>query len=59
MTVKELKEKLEQFDDDLLVMIPNQDYGYSSLQFTPAKNVSQGVNEYDGAIFIDDYEEDE
>ena len=59
MTVRELKEKLEQFDDDLLVMIPNQDYGYSSLQFTPAKHVSQGVNEYDGAIFIDDYEENE
>ena len=26
MTVKELKEKLEQFDDNFIVIIPNKDY---------------------------------
>ena len=26
MTVKELKEKLERFDDNFIVMIPNKDY---------------------------------
>ena len=26
MTVKELREKLERFDDNFIVMIPNKDY---------------------------------
>lgn len=58
MTVKELKEQLNKFDDNLIVMIPNQEWPYSSLQNVPAKNVSQGVNEWDCCLFIDDYEED-
>ena len=59
MRVKELKEKLEQFDDNLIIMIPNQDYGYSSLQFVPARNIIQGVNELDGCLFIDAFEEED
>ena len=59
MTVKELKEKLEKFDDYLIVMIPCEDPDRCEyFPFTSAKNVSQGVNEFDGAVFIDDYEED-
>lgn len=53
MTVKELKEKLEEFDDRLLVYIIDGD-GYNLL-----KNVSRGVNEADGCLFLDCYEEDE
>ena len=26
MTIKELKDQLEQFDDNLIVMVPNKDY---------------------------------
>lgn len=61
MTVKELKEKLEQFDDDLIVMIPNMNWTPFNNQFecVMATNVSQGFNEADGCIFLDDYIEEE
>ena len=60
MTVKELKEKLNQFDDSLIVLIPRTEPDPNDwLGFVSAKNVSQGVNEFDGAVFIDDYEEDD
>jgi hypothetical protein len=55
MTIKELKEKLDQFPDNLIVMIPNNDYPWSA----PAMNVSRGCNEADGCVFIYSYEEDE
>ena len=60
MTVIELRELLSQFDDDLIVMIPNICWRPKKgvPVDVPAKNVSQGVNEYDGCIFISDYEED-
>ena len=65
MTVKELKEALEQFPDNCIVMIPNPEQflgngteGFSAM-YIPSKNVSQGVNELDGYVFIDDYEEDD
>ena len=51
MTVKELKEKLNEFDDNLVVLIPN------SMGYISAKNIAQGVNEFDGCVFIDDYVE--
>ena len=59
MTVRELKEKLNEFDDNLIVMIPNTSWTPFNNQFecVPATNVSQGINEFDGALFIDDYEE--
>lgn len=61
MTVKELKELLSQFDDNLLVMIPNRCWNPMKGNFLDvvASNVTRGVNEFDGCIFIDDYEEDE
>ena len=46
MTVKELKEVLEKFDDNLLVIMPNPDY-YSPILYVGITNVSQGVNELD------------
>ena len=61
MTVKELKEKLNQFPDHLVVMIPNMSWTPFNNQFecVTAKNVTQGVNEFDGALFIDDYVEED
>lgn len=61
MTVKELKEKLNQFNDNLIVMIPNMDWTPFNNQFecVPATSVTQGVNEFDGAIFIDNYTEED
>ena len=64
MTVKELKERLNQFPDNFIVMIPNIDYRCpwdtyeNEPHDVPAVNVTCGVNEYDGCLFIDSYEED-
>ena len=61
MTVRELIEKLEQFDDNLIVLVPNA--GWHPYSITPpeipATSVSRGVNELDGCVIIDDYVEDE
>ena len=59
MKVKELKEKLNEFDDNLIVMIPNKNYYFSfnACEDVPANDVYQGVNEADGCLFIDSYEE--
>lgn len=53
MTVKELKDQLNKFDDRLIVMIPsfNGVMGYS-----PLDHLAQGVNETDGCLFLDEYE---
>ena len=54
MTVKELKEKLNQFDERLIVMAIDDMGGYF-----PILNVSRGCNEADGCLFLDGYKEDE
>ena len=61
MTVRELIEKLEQFDDNLIVLIPNCGWHPYSIEPTmiPATSVAMGVNEFDGCVIIDDYVEDE
>lgn len=61
MTVRELKEKLEQFDDRLMVMIPDANWTPDKnwFPYVPATSVGRGVNEADGCVFIDDYAEDE
>ena len=60
MTVKELKELLNEFDDNLIVMIPNR-YLEEAHQHhsVSARHVSQGANEFDGCLFIDDYAEED
>lgn len=55
MTVKELKEKLEQLPDDLFVMMINPEI---SDWFVPVANIIRGVNEADSCVFIDSYWED-
>ncbi len=56
MTVRELKEELNKYNDNLRVFVPTVDgktpYYYEIL------NVSQGVNEMDGMLVLDDYEDD-
>ena len=61
MTVKELKEKLNQFNDNLIVMIPNMDWTPFNNQFecVTATSVTQGANEFDGVVFIDNYTEED
>jgi hypothetical protein len=62
MTVKELKEKLNQFHDNCIVCIPNVDFDpqkKDSFSYIPALNIAQGVNELDGIVFMDSYVEDD
>ena len=60
MTVKELKEKLSRFPDNCIVCIASIDCDtVGDVNYVVAQNVSQGVNELDGIVFIDDYVEDE
>lgn len=60
MTVKELKEKLNMFPDSCIVCIAAIDWDtVGDINYVLAQNVSQGVNEFDGIVFIDDYVEDE
>lgn len=58
MTVRELKEKLNEFNDNLIVMIPNMDWALTGNGAIPATSISRGINEHDGCVFIDDYMED-
>ena len=60
MTVKELKEKLNQFPDNSIVMIPNNDLHRlpHPIWYIPAEIVARGCNEADGCVFIDGCEED-
>ena len=59
MTVKELKEKLNEFDDNLIVMIPNDRLHSNPEAFwcTVATDIYQGVNEADGSVFIQNMDE--
>lgn len=61
MTVKELKEKLEQFPENCVVLIPNADWNPSGFtpSHVPVACVTIGCNELDGCVFLDEYEEDE
>lgn len=60
MTVKELKEKLNQFDDNCIVVVPKIDWEkFGLLDYEVAENVAIGVNEFDNVVFIDGSMEDE
>ena len=61
MTVRELKEKLEQFPENCVVLVPNENLymDRNALFYVVAKNVARGVNEMDGCVIIDDYVEDD
>ena len=60
MTVRELKERLNKFPDNYVVLIPNENLyiDRNAVFYVAAKNVSRGLNEMDGYVIIDDYVED-
>ena len=61
MTVRELKEKLEQFPENCVVLIPNVGWnpdGHTP-SHVPVTPVAIGSNELDGCVFLDEYEEDD
>lgn len=58
MTVRELIEALASFPDSAQVVISSYLLP-DHIWYIPVKNVSIGVNEFDGLVFIDDYEETE
>ena len=60
MTVRELIEKLEQFPESYVVLIPNASWnpdGHTP-SHVPVTNVAIGCNEFDACVFLDDYVED-
>ena len=62
MTVKELKEQLTKFHDNCIVCVSNPYFDPTkkgSFEYTVALNVTQGCNELDGIVFIDDYVEED
>jgi hypothetical protein len=60
MTVKELKEMLNQFDDNCIVVVPKIDWEkFGLLDYEVAENVAIGINEFDNVVFIDGSVEDE
>lgn len=61
MTVRELKERLEQFPENCIVLIPNENLykDFMPNWYVVAKHVGRGVNEMDGCVIIDDYEEED
>ena len=61
MTVKELKERLDKFHENCIIVVPNSSYipgAKGSFEYAVAQNVTQGCNEFDGLVFIDDYVEE-
>ena len=61
MTVKELKEQLNNFPDHCKVFIPNPEY-HAALEGAPyikVTHISRGINELDDIIILDYYEEDD
>ena len=55
MTVKELREQLSHFNDNLMVMIPKADKADNyKFEYRTVHSISQGVNELDGMLFLED-----
>lgn len=54
MTVKELKEKLKQFPDDSIILVPNIDWEPGKDPYVRATDVYQGMRHAQGYVFIDD-----
>lgn len=62
MTVRELKEKLEQFPENCVVLINADEETrgrHNGFPYIVATHVGTGINELDGCVIIDDYVEDE
>ena len=56
MTVKELINELSKYPDNFLVLMSDTE---SDVGYTVVSDITRGVNEFDGGIFIDKSEGDE
>lgn len=56
MTVKELINWLSRYPDNFLVLIPDAEL---DIGYTAVLNITRGLNEFDGCIFIEKSEGDE
>ena len=56
MTVKELINELSRYPDNFLVLMPDAEL---DIGYTAVSDITRGVNEFDGCIFIDKSEGDE
>lgn len=55
MTVKELKEQLNKFNDNYIVMIPRTDAGTNkNFPYITVSHMSRGLNEHDMCLFLED-----
>ena len=62
MTVRELIEKLEQFDDNCVVLIDADEETrrcHDGFPYTEVARALKGFNELDGCVIIDDYVEED
>ena len=50
MTVKELINELSKYPDNFLVLMSDAE---SDIGYTTVSDITRGVNEFDGCIFID------
>lgn len=50
MMVKELINELSKYPDNFLVLMPDAE---SDIGYTTVSDITRGVNEFDGCIFID------
>lgn len=57
MTIKELKEELNKFNDNLMVFA-EVDTLFTHF-FLNISHASQGINEMDGFLILDDYNEED
>lgn len=56
MTVKELMNELSKHPDNLIVLMSDAE---SDIGYTVVSDITRGVNEFDGCVFIDKSEGDE
>ena len=50
MTVKELINELSKYPDNLIVLMSDAE---SNIGYTVVSDITRGVNEFDGCVFID------
>lgn len=55
MTVKELKEELNKFDNNLIVLRAIDNFPW----YASVSSIAQGINKLDGCIILDDYGEED
>lgn len=52
MTIKELVGELSKYPDNFIVLMSDTE---SDIGYTVVSNITRGVNEFDGCVFIEEY----